>query len=68
MEGPTLSPSYTIMKYNALLQQYERNGSDDFLGALAAAPPSATLIENARSRLAITHPSREPTLARAGGS
>jgi hypothetical protein len=41
---------------------------DDFLGALAAAPPSATLIENARSRLAITHPSRESTLARAGGS
>ena len=22
MEGPTLSPSYTIMKYNALLRQY----------------------------------------------
>jgi hypothetical protein len=34
MEGPTLSPSYTIFKYDALLQEYQRNGSDDFLGAI----------------------------------
>ena len=44
MEGPTLSPSYTIMKYNALLQQYERNGSDDFLGAADWKPSQATKI------------------------
>ncbi|MDP9052369.1 MAG: hypothetical protein M3O31_16855 [Acidobacteriota bacterium] len=34
MEGPALSPSYTILKYNALLEQYQRNGSDDYLGAI----------------------------------
>ena len=34
MEGPDLSPSYTILKYNALLRQYERNGNDNFLGAI----------------------------------
>jgi hypothetical protein len=44
MEGPALSPSYTIMKYNALLRQYERNGSDDFLGALDWKPSQATKI------------------------
>ena len=44
MEGPALSPSYTIMKYNALLQQYERNGSDDFLGAVDWKPSTATKI------------------------
>ncbi len=44
MEGPTLSPSYTIMKYNAMLQQYERNGSDDFLGALDWKPSRTTKI------------------------
>lgn len=30
MEGPSLSPSYTIFKYDALLQEYQRNGSDDY--------------------------------------
>ncbi len=44
MEGPALSPSYTIMKYNALLEQYQRNGSDDFLGAVDWKPSSATKI------------------------
>ncbi|MGA2570766.1 MAG: hypothetical protein ABSF23_09620, partial [Terracidiphilus sp.] len=44
MEGPTLSPSYTILKYNALLEQYERNGSDDFLGAFDWKPQPATKI------------------------
>jgi hypothetical protein len=34
LEGPALSPSYTIMKYNALLRQYQRNGSDDFMGGI----------------------------------
>jgi len=44
MEGPALSPSYTIMKYNAMLQQWERNGSDDFLGAVDWKPSRATKI------------------------
>lgn len=44
MEGPTLSPSYTIMKYNALLRQYERNGNDDFMGAIDWKPRADTKI------------------------
>ena len=44
MEGPTLSPSYTILKYNALLEQYERNGSDDFMGAVDWKPQPGTKI------------------------
>ncbi|HWB32959.1 MAG TPA: hypothetical protein VG714_07295 [Acidobacteriaceae bacterium] len=44
MEGPTLSPSYTILKYNALLEQYERNGSDDYLGAVDWKPRADTKI------------------------
>ena len=44
MEGPTLSPSYTILKYNALLEQYERNGSDDYLGAIDWKPRTDTKI------------------------
>jgi hypothetical protein len=44
MEGPALSPSYTILKYNALLQQYQRNGSDDYLGAIDWRPQPATKI------------------------
>jgi NTE family protein len=36
---------------------------DAFLDALTAAPPSATLMENARTHLARTHPSRRPTYA-----
>ena len=35
MEGPSLQPAPTrILKYNALLRQYQRNGSDDYTGAL----------------------------------
>jgi hypothetical protein len=44
MEGPSYSPSYTILKYNALLRQYERNGNDDFLGALDWRPSPAWKI------------------------
>ncbi len=44
MEGPALSPSYTILKYNALLEQYQRNGSDDYTGAIDWRPQSATKI------------------------
>ncbi len=46
MEGPSLSPSYTLfgMKYNAMLQQYQRNGSDDFLAAVDWKPSPVTRI------------------------
>ncbi len=44
MEGPTSSPSYTILKYNALLRQYERNGTDDFMGAIDWKPQPRTRI------------------------
>lgn len=43
-EGPTLSPSYTILKYDSLLQQYQRNSSDDFLGGLDWKPSPTTRI------------------------
>ncbi len=41
----------------------ERIAGDALLAALVTAPPSATMMENARSRLALTHPSRKPTFA-----
>jgi hypothetical protein len=46
MEGPTLSPSYTLfgMKYNALLRQYERNGNDNFMGGIDWKPSRTTKI------------------------
>ena len=44
MEGPTYSPSYTILKYNALLRQYERNGNDNILGGLDWKPAPSTKI------------------------
>ncbi len=43
-EGPTLSPSYTIAKYDALLQQYQRNGTDDFVGAIDWKPERTTKL------------------------
>lgn len=42
MEGPTLSPSYTIFKYNALLEQYQRNGSDDYVAGIDIKPIDRT--------------------------
>jgi len=43
-EGPTLSPSYTIMKYDALLEQYQRNSTDDFFGAIDWKPTQQTRL------------------------
>jgi hypothetical protein len=43
-EGPSLSPSYTIAKYDALLQQYQRNSTDDFLGAIDWKPVNGTKL------------------------
>jgi hypothetical protein len=39
----------------------ERIEGEALLDALTTAPPSSSLMENARSRLAVTHPSRRPT-------
>jgi MFS family permease len=44
----------------------EQIDGDTLLEALAAAPPSSALMENARSRLALTHPSRKPAFAAEG--
>jgi len=44
LEGPTLSPSYAIAKYDALLQQYQRNSSDDFTGAIDWKPIEGTKL------------------------
>jgi hypothetical protein len=41
----------------------EKIDGEEFLQALTAAPPSATLMENAVSRLSLTHPSRPATFA-----
>lgn len=43
-EGPSLSPSYTIAKYDALLQNYQRNSTDSFLGAIDWKPVETTKI------------------------
>lgn len=43
-QGPSLSPSYTILKYDALLQQYQRNSTDDFFGAIDWKPAPSTRI------------------------
>jgi MFS family permease len=41
----------------------EQIDGETLLDSLTSAPPSATLMENTRSRLALTHPSREATFA-----
>jgi CRP-like cAMP-binding protein len=41
----------------------ERIDADRLLAALTTSPPSSTMMENARSRLAVTHPSRRATFA-----
>jgi len=41
----------------------DRIEGDALLAALTTAPPSATMMENARSRLAVTHPSRQATFS-----
>lgn len=44
MEGPSLSPSYTIMKYDALLQEWQRHSTDDFMGGIDWKPSPETKI------------------------
>lgn len=43
-QGPSLSPSYSIAKYNALLQEYQRNSTDEFLGAIDWTPVQGTKL------------------------
>ena len=44
-EGPTLSPGgYGVFKYDALLEQYQRNNTDDFMGAIDWKPVTGTKI------------------------
>ncbi|HUA11430.1 MAG TPA: MFS transporter [Solirubrobacteraceae bacterium] len=42
-----------------------RIDADPLLDALTSTPPSSSLMENARSRLVVTHPSHEPTFVAA---
>ena len=44
MEGPSLSPSYSVGKYNALLSEYQRHSSDDFMGAVDWKPLPGTKL------------------------
>jgi len=43
-QGPSLSPGYNIGKSDLLLQEYQRNSSDDFLGAIDWKPFPLTRI------------------------
>lgn len=43
-EGPSLSPSYSIFKYDALLQQYQLHASDDYLAAVDWKPVEGTTL------------------------
>ena len=44
-QGPSLSPSgYQFAKYNAILEQYQRNSTDDFTGAIQWKPVPGTQL------------------------
>jgi len=43
-QGPTVSPGRSIGKYNDLLDEYQRNSTDDFLGAVDWKPVPHTKI------------------------
>jgi hypothetical protein len=43
-QGPTLSPGRSIGKYSSLLAEYQRNSTDDFLGAIDWKPWQRTKI------------------------
>ncbi|MGO8719624.1 MAG: hypothetical protein ACLQMO_10435 [Acidobacteriaceae bacterium] len=44
MEGPSLSPGESVGKYNALLSEYQRHSSDDFMGAVDWKPLARTKL------------------------
>ena len=43
-QGPTISPGRSIGKYDLLLAEYQRNSTDDFLGAIDWKPVKLTKI------------------------
>jgi hypothetical protein len=44
-QGPSLSPSgYQFAKYDAILEQYQRNSTDDFTGAILWKPMAGTQL------------------------
>ena len=43
-QGPSLSPSYNIAKYNALLQEYQRNSTDEFTAGVDWKPVQGTKL------------------------
>jgi len=44
-QGPSLSPSgYQFAKYDAILQEYQRNSTDDFIGAIDWKPVQGTKL------------------------
>ncbi len=44
-QGPSLSPSgYSFAKYNAILEQYQRNSTDDFTGTIDWKPVQGTQL------------------------
>jgi len=43
-QGPSVTPGRTIGKYNDLLDEYQRNSTDDFLGAIDWKPVAHTKI------------------------
>jgi hypothetical protein len=43
-QGPSLTPSYSIGKYDALIEEYQRNSTDDFTGAIDWKPVAHTKV------------------------
>ena len=43
-QGPSLSPAYPVGKYSALVSEYQRNSTDDFLGAIDWKPIAHTKV------------------------
>jgi hypothetical protein len=43
-QGPGMSPSYNIAKYNALLEQYQRNSTDEFTAGVDWKPVQGTKL------------------------
>jgi hypothetical protein len=44
MEGPSLSPAYTVLLTKALLQEYQRNSTDEYMGAIDWTPVEGTRV------------------------
>jgi hypothetical protein len=43
-QGPSLTPSYNIAAYNAVLEEFQRNSTDDFTGAIDWKPVQGTRV------------------------